>query len=292
MADPAKAAVPSNVEMDLIKSNNHYDSLGVNNFDLRKVLVPTTQKIFDGKSVVPNPTPAGLLTSRQWIAAHAIAGTNRRPVEYTFREFLCIPLERVADSTGPDDVIGRDIDRFPGGSHTKFVTTCRACHTIMDGFRGAFANFTFSNNIVKHGFSSTPVANVTDEATTFGMSQNPTYITEKVNHNDTVFPGGRVITDTTWTNNAIYGANATTFGWADKKTGTGIKDFGQLIASSKQFPKCMATRVFKTVCKRDPASTEDAFLNTVSDEFSTTRNYNLKFLFQKIVTSKECLGGN
>ena len=36
-------------------------------------------KLFNGKAAVDNPTPAGLLTSRQWLAAHAIAGTNRRP---------------------------------------------------------------------------------------------------------------------------------------------------------------------------------------------------------------------
>jgi hypothetical protein len=289
MADPTKAAVPSNPELDYIKSNNHYETLGNERFDLKKVLTATTQNIFNGTTVVANPTPAGLLTSRQWLSAHAIAGTNRRPVEYTLREFLCTPIEKIADSTGPDNVIGRDVDRFPGGSHTKFTTTCRACHTIMDGFRGAFAHLTFSNGVVKHGFVNPPAKDPTEEASTYGMAQNPIYITEKVNHNETVFPGGRIITDDSWTNNAIYGANATTFAW-QKTSGNGIKEFGQLIAGSQAFPKCMARRVFQSVCKRDPAASDEPMLSSVATEFSTTRNYNLKYLFQKIVTTKECLG--
>lgn len=290
MADPAKAAVPSNVEMDIVKSNNHYETLGNDRFDLGKVLTVAQQKVFDGRSVVNNPTPAGLLTTRQWIAAHAVAGTNRRPVEFAFREFLCTPLEKVADSTGPDNVVGRDIDRFPGGSHSKYTTTCRACHTILDGFRGAFAHFTFSNNIVKHSYVVTQAADADEEAAGFGMQQNPIYVTRKLNHNEDVFREGRVIQDDTWVNNAVYGTNASTFEWS-KTSGKGLKEFGQLLANSKQFPTCMAKRVFASVCKRQAESSDDEMIRQTASEFSTTRNYNLKWLFQKIVTTKECLGG-
>ena len=78
------------------------------------------------------------------MAAHAIAGTNRRLVEYSFREFTCMPIDKWADASGPDTYIGRDVDRFPGGVHQKFTTTCRACHSGMDSLRGAFARYTFS----------------------------------------------------------------------------------------------------------------------------------------------------
>src|SRR5205085_1121378 len=140
-----------------------YESLDTQRIDLAKVLIPTTQKVFDGSKAQEMPTPVGLLTTRQWMAAHAIAGTNRRLVEFSFREFLCTPLEKVADSTGLDNVVARDIDRFPGGSHTKFTTTCRACHTIMDGFRPAFGYFTFNNDYVMHSFTSPTAKNQEDE---------------------------------------------------------------------------------------------------------------------------------
>lgn len=291
VGDTTKAAVPSNVITDILRSNNHYEALGNGRFDLSQVLKVSTQKLFNGTKVVDNPTPAGLLTSRQWMAAHAIAGTNRRLVEFTFREFLCLPMERVADSTGPDNVVGPDIDRFPGGSHTKYTSTCRACHTILDGFRPAFAHFTFSNNFVKHSFLVPSIPLTDDENTSMGMQQNPPYIAKKLNHNETVFPGGRIVSGDSWVNNAIYGSNKTTFNWHTTTQGTGIKAFGELISNSKQFPLCMAHRVFKSVCKREPASTDEQMLNAAAQEFSTSRNYNLKFLFQKIVTTTECLGG-
>lgn len=295
VADTSKASVPSAIVSDILRSNNHYESLDTQRIDLAKVLIPTTQKVFDGSKALDMPTPAGLLTTRQWMSAHAVAGTNRRLVEFSFREFLCTPLEKVADSTGPDNVVGRDIDRFPGGSHTKFTTTCRACHTIMDGFRPAFGYFTFNNDYVMHSFTSPTVKTPEDEDKGLGMwkSTDPgaSYIHGKLNKNATVFPGGRVTVDDNWVNDAVYGANLPYFNWK-RMSGKGIQEFGKMLSESKQFPLCMANRVYTSVCKRAPAAAEDAMLNQVATEFATTRNYNLKFLFQKIVTSKECLGGN
>ena len=291
VADPTKSAVPSDWVDDLLQSNNHYEALSNGRYDLSKVLVQKTQKLFNGKAAVDNPTPAGLLTSRQWLAAHAIAGTNRRPVEYSLKEFLCTPLEKAADSSGPDNVVGRDIDRFPGGSHTKYTTTCRACHTIMDGFRPAFANFTFSNNFVKNSLLVPSIGMNDDEATSTGMIQNPPYIAKKLNHNETVFPEGRITVDDNWVNNANRGANVEQFGWT-KTAGKGIQEFGRLLAESKAYPQCLSKRVFKSVCKREPSNTEVTTLNKIAEEFATKQNYNIRFLFQKIVTTPECLGGN
>lgn len=292
VADPQKAAVPSNLVNDILRSNNHYTALTAERYDLSQVLISTTQKLFDGTKSVDNPSPAGLLTTRQWLSAHSIAGTNRRPVEYAFRQFLCRPLESVADSSGPDNVVGKDIDRFPGGSHTKYTTTCRACHTIMDGFRPAFSRFTFSNNFVKHSFVVPALTNMNaDENESMGMIQNPPYVAKKYNHNDEVFKGGMLVENDSWVNNANLGANKSTFGWT-KTAGKGIKEFGQLIADSKQYPRCLAEKVFRSVCKRSPTSLDQTLIQTAADEFSSTdRNYNLKFLFQKIVTANECLGG-
>lgn len=295
IGDVTKMGVPSSKVQDLLKSNNHYSVLDAQRADLGYVLIPSTQKIFDGMKSVDMPTPAGLLTTRTWMAEHAVAGTNRRLVEFSLREFLCTPLEKAADSVGPDNVIGRDIDRFPGGSHTKFTVSCRSCHTILDGFRPAFSYFTFNNNHVMHAFTSPTVTTQADEDDGKGMFKSKetgaTYVHDKLNKNETVFPEGRITKDDTWINNAANGSNLPYFNWK-QLSGKGIKDFGKMLSESKQFPICMANRIYTQVCKRAPGSDESAFLESAATEFSTQRNFNLKFLFEKIVTSKECLGGN
>lgn len=289
VADPLKAAVPSDWADDMLKSNNHYAALNEGRFDLNKVLVKSTQKLFNGTEAIDNPTPAGLLTTRQWMAAHAVAGTNRRLVEFSLRQFLCTPLEKAADSSGPDDVVARDIDRYPGGVHSKYTSTCRSCHTIMDGFRPAFAQFTFSNNFVKHSLLVPELAATEDEEKSVGMKQMPRYVASKLNHNEKVFPEGRITTGVEWINNANRGFNVTHFGWT-RTSGKGINDFGRALAETKAFPRCMAQRVFRSVCKREVASTDQAMISEVATEFEKNRNYNLKYLFQKIVTTPECLG--
>ena len=295
--DPTKVAVPNAMIADILKSNNHYDSLEVQRADLANVLMRKTQNIFNGTTSEPMPIghTAGLLTSRAWMAAHAIAGTNRRPVEFALRQFLCTPLEKAADNSGPDNVIARDIDRFPGGIHSKYTVSCRSCHTIQDGLRPAFAYFTFNAGYTMHSFTSPAVTKQTDEDKGLGIflstDVGATFVHDKLNHNQTVFPGGRITVDDNWVNNANFGSNAPYFNWTRLK-GKGITEFGKMISESKQFPICMANRVYSQVCKREPTINEISMLNTAATQFSTQRNYNLKFLFEYIVTSKECLGGN
>ncbi|MCK6599727.1 MAG: hypothetical protein L6Q37_15280, partial [Bdellovibrionaceae bacterium] len=116
-------------------------------------------------------------------------------------------------------------------------------------------------------------------------------VARKFNRNETTFPGGKVVRDDSWVNNANSGTNKANFGWTHT-SGKGITEFGRTIAESKAFPKCMAKRVFFTVCKREANAKDDAFLTKVSEEFSSPeRNYNLKYLFQRIVTNDSCLGG-
>ena len=291
---PSEAPVGSSLVDDVLRSNNHYQALDLGRYDLGKVLHPAVQQVLDTRNgtikAVDNPSPAGLLTTRQWMSEHAIAGTNRRMVEYAFREFLCSPMETVADNTGPDNVIGRDVDRFPGGSHSKFTSTCRACHTIMDGFRPAFARWTFSNGFAKHAFVVPAIAMNANEDTSMGMIMDPTVpnVTYKLNKNETVFPDGRVTTDDKWVNDARYGSNLQNFKFV-KLSGQGPNEFGQMIVQSPKFPRCMANRVFSQLCKRDIESTDNTFLDNAAADF-VKGNYNLRSLFQKIVTGRECLG--
>lgn len=310
--DPTKAAVPSDEIDDILRSNKHYDALELSNYDLKSVLVKTRQKVLKASSktannstgnnninnimfeAVENPFAAGLLTTRQWAAAHMVAGTNRRAAEFTFREFLCTPIENMADSSGPEDVIGRDIDRNPGGSRAKFTTSCRACHTILDGFRPAFAFMTFSNGFMKHSAFVPTVNNANaDEDASIQMRSRADApgVKAAMNHNEDTYINGKILKTDDWVNNANSGTNKTNLGWT-RTSGKGTAEFGRAIAETKAFPRCMAKRVFFTVCKREADSKDDAFIKKVAEEFSSAeRNYNLKYLFQRIVVNESCLGG-
>ncbi|MCB0422799.1 MAG: hypothetical protein KDD61_17495 [Bdellovibrionales bacterium] len=289
--DPKKAAVVSNTFEDIVSSNRHYEALSEGRFDLSRVLVQKSPQLISNGSggAIPNPNPAGLLTTRAFMGAHAIAGTNRRLVEFTFREFLCTPIEKWADAYGPDNYVGRDVDRFPGGDHNKFSTTCKACHTGMDSLRGAFARFTFSNGVIKNAFlMQTENLNSADEQPNT-MKQMPRGVASKMNHNEENFPSGHIIEDDWFENTSIRGSNAAQFGWSGPMTGYGVKEFGEMISKAKAFPKCMARRVYRSVCKREPASFDQPMLDKVADDF-VSENYNLKKLFQRIAITNECLG--
>lgn len=307
MADPSKAAVPSSMERDIIRSNLHYSSLASGGFNLARVLIKAPQKLFNGSSVVDNPDPAGLLTSRAFMSAHAIAGTNRRLVEYAFREFMCIPIEKWAYSQGSDDRIGRDIDRIPGGSATKFVQNCRTCHTRLDPLRGAFAYYTFSNNYTKNTLVSPHTSDfTTDEDTSDlvitglragdgGAKSLPAsgnyvnYVVKKMNHNDYVFNGGFVTSDNSFINSVTDAEGDKYFGWRSSMNGKGVHDFGVMMSQSEGFSRCMTKRVFKTLCKRESQASEEALIQSTATEFET-QGYKLKYLFKKIAGFPQCLG--
>ena len=290
-ADLTQAAVPGNRLNDMILSNNHYQALEDGRFDVQKVIKPVSpQVLYDGNGNLGNhPDAAGVLTSRAWMEAHATAGTNRRLVEYTFRQFLCVPLEQWADSTAPDNYVGRDIDRKPGGDPQKYATTCRTCHSVMDPLRSAFAFYDFSNGYVKHTYRVSP--------TTDDMSEDPasvivfpgTSVVRKMNHNESTFDKGHMIEDHSWKNYATSASNTAYFGWEGNLEGNGVKDFGQMIADAKAFPFCMAQRAFRSACKREPVSIDKPILESASAAFIAS-GYSLKTLFQTIAISDECLG--
>lgn len=310
--DPSKSAVPSDDVDDILRSNKHYEALDLGSYDLKAVLIKRNQVILKASSTngnnstqnnninniafeaVDNSWASGLLTTRQWAMSHMIAGTNRRAVEFALREFTCTPIENAADSTGPEDSIGRDIDRNPGGSRSKFTTSCRACHTILDGFKPAFAFMNFSNGFLKHSalVPNSTAANLNeDNSIAMGVHVDAPSVARKMNHNEETYIDGKILRDDSWVNNAANGTNKNNFGWT-RQSGKGTASFGKAIAESKAFPKCMAKRVFFTVCKREADSKDEAFIKKVAEEFSSAeRNYNLKYLFQRIVANESCLGG-
>ena len=121
------------------------------------------------------------------------------------------------------------------------------------------------------------------------MKQNPAGVASKMNHNEDKYPAGHIITDDSFENVAIRGANAVRFGWAGPLKGYGVKEFGEMISKSKAFPKCMSERVYRAVCKREPASFDQPMLLKATEDFISD-NYNLKKLFQRIAITPECIG--
>ena len=279
---PASLTVRSEFDSHIVRSNDHFADLDALSINLSEVLkMNPGQMILQSRSntIVYNPDPAGVLTSRAFMGAHAIAGTNRRPVEYTFRQFLCAPIEEWADSAASDARIGRDIDRYPGGDHTRFQVSCKGCHTVMDGFRGAFAKWDFSSNAI------------INRDVQINSAGNPeTGVVGKMGNNNSVFPQGFVTRDNSFVNNANGVANQEKFGWrGDSQTGFGVKDFGRMIASSQRFSECMVERVFESVCRKEISiNSNPQFIRDHAKRFEGL-NYDLKKLFRMVSVTKECV---
>ncbi len=273
---------------DFVRTNLHYLRLEHRLIDIGKILVRRTGQQIIGRAnvngenvdaLVRNPDAAGVLTSATFMRSHADAGTNRRLVEYAFREFMCIPLEEWADASASDAWIGRDIDRFPGGDHQKFQTSCKSCHTVMDGFRGAFAKWDSDGDSPFHA-SSRP-----------DRFDRTTGVSGKMNKNESVFRGGYVTRSEAFVNNARGPANEALFGWREYSTGgAGVKGLGMAIAYSRRFSQCMVKRVYDSVCRANlDLKTEASFVQPFATRFEE-RKYNLRELFEQIAILPSCIG--
>lgn len=298
MADPMKANVRSDLHKDILLSGNHYQDIETGQWDIGRIL-----KRVDGQSIVTDPTggytehpdPAGVLTSRAFMSSHAVAGTNRRLVEYAFREFMCMPMASMADTSGSPARIGRDIDRLPGGDGTKFETSCKGCHSVMDGFRGAFAKFDFSTikfNNTTYSFVRNTQINTGGPFAFTNDDVDATGTVKKMNHNETVFPNGYKITDDSFVNNAVGLVNASVFGWSgsNKIGGVGVNQFGKMLSESNRFSQCMANRAFQILCTphAELASTITPAVDAAAAKFKSS-GYKLKTLFQEVAISPECI---
>ncbi len=325
VADPTKVVVRSNLVNDILLSNNHYSDLDNGDWDIGKVLmridkdrsepvprgfpVKMGQVILYGdpalQRVEPSPNPAGVLTSRAFLSSHAVAGTNRRMVEYSLRAFACLPMAEIADISASGARIGRDIDRTPGLDNSKFETNCKGCHTVMDGFRGVFAPWDFSTvmnggrtyNYVRHA-----KVNTSTDGFGFALSQNASpqeqksfayNVVYKMNHNNTTFPTGFEITDDSFVNNAVGLKNRALFGWTgpNARGGFGATDFGRMLSDSARFSQCLSKRVYESVCL-PPQGYDFNFVKDLifkhASQFEKD-NYKLKGLFQRIAADPQCV---
>ncbi len=302
-ADPVKTAVPTNLIGDILTSNNHFETLETLGYDLKTTLIRRTggQVFYDGKGGVraaKDYDAAGLLTSRAFMSAHAVAGTNRRLVEYSFSEFLCRPISQWADNKAPDAWVGRDVDRFPSGSHEKYQVNCRGCHGQMDALRGAFARVSFETGFIKHTWVVD--ADASQDADEANNNENmatvvevPIGVVAKYNRATNIYSTGKPTTDSSWFNYATKGTNATYFQWKpDTLAGNGIRQYGNMLAESGAFATCMVERVFKSVCKRTAVASDKPVIDRVVASFKNANgdNYKLRRLFERMVVQPECLG--
>ncbi|MBY0315930.1 MAG: hypothetical protein K2Q26_10445 [Bdellovibrionales bacterium] len=275
----------------IINSNKHYLDLEARNLDYKNVLLKETQRVFSpGSTTATNqPDPAGLMTTRAWMFAHANAGTNRRLIEYTFKVFMCSPIKEWANTTYPDSHVGREIGRFP---NADYKSKCKGCHTAMDGMRPATAHFDFliTDAATEQGhikYNATYNTDPTASGGTVAVPPDERQVPSKFRRASETFPAGYAVKDDNWINYI----NPSQFGWEEgdgPMTGSGMNDFGKMISQARGYSQCWVKRVFNTVCKRELTAENQQLIDKLAASFEFG-GYNLKDLFIDVSIRPECL---
>jgi hypothetical protein len=253
VADPSLGLTPYSAT-----DNLHYQQLEDGNYSLRDSLVATTQSAVSG---LPPDATAGVITSRAAAEAFFVAGTNRAMFRYTLMNHLCNDLEQVKDVTRSPDRIRQDVSRSPGGDSRIFLNSCIGCHSGMDPMAQAFAYYNFNEGSGRIEYTS-------------GVVQPKYFI------NGETFSPGYVTPDDHWNNYWRAGQNAL-LGWDGTLPGSGrgAKSLGVELAGSEAFARCQVTKVFRTVCLREPGDTDDRDqIDDMTVNF-TADNYNMKTAF-------------
>lgn len=245
-------------------NNDHYEYLEQNGVSLAQTLQSVVQSNVTGIS-----DTAGVITTRASGKAFFDAGTNRAMTRFTFMNFLCKDFEALHDITVPDIYVHRDVDRAPGGDSRQYKNKCVGCHAGQDALVGAWAYFDWDGNQVVY---------------------TPNQVAPKINAN-VLFSDGHVVTDDSWNNLWASGQNAV-LGWRGMNgshQGQGARGLGRYLASSEQFSQCMAEKVFKLVCVKEPQSASDlAAVEAYATQFEANNEYNMKDLIAKTATL--CMG--
>ena len=242
--------------------NKLYEAIESRNLNLLTSLKRVPQS---SGNKLPAEAVAGVFSTRGFAEAHYTAGTNRRAFEFAMKTFLCRSMESLKDTSRPHVRIRRDVARAPGGAPAKFLNECAGCHAGMDGFGGAFAYYDF-------------------DMTQKSITYTPGQVAEKFNRNAFEFPEGYVTTDASWVNLWTEGLNRT-IGWNGPNSGIGAKSFGETIAATDGFPRCMAQKAVEVMCARDypsseaiPAPDKDA-IDAIATNFRS--NFNMKETFAR-----------
>ncbi len=263
----ALVAANGNIEAYAADENDHYEDMESESVDLsdNTLLVRRVQSAMNGIT-----DTAGIMTTRAYGAAFLDMGTNRAAVRWAFLNFLCNDMEQLSDTTVSDSLVRRDVDRSPGGSPSTYTGTCKGCHAGMDAFASAFNFVDYQDDQVTEttGTVAPKVNNI----------QSFTLVPLQTNNN--------------WENRWTTGSNAR-LQFSGATSGSGIRSFGQMLSQTGEFNRCMAKRVFKQVCLREPVlnasatNSEVAKIQTLADRFRSS-NYNMKTLVA--ATAAGCMG--
>jgi hypothetical protein len=237
--------------------NAHFQALEDKVVDLGKSLV---QKNTPG---IASPEFAGVLTTRGFAKAYYSAGTNRRAVVHAIRTMLCTPQMAWRDPNLPENYIRRDVHRDPP---PNYQYECRTCHAPMDAMSGAFAHFDYVNDTPQY--------------------YGPFSIAPKYNINISVYPDGFQPTDDGWVNYATQHQNVN-LGWHGATKGKGIQEYGEMLANSDAFARCMVTTAFKATCRRAPDGDDEDYITQTTANF-VSGGYHLRTLFETIASSDQC----
>lgn len=250
--------------------NTHYRTAEVNQIDLSANLRMTTQSSMNG--IASNAT-AGVITSRAGAEAFFSAGTNRRVNRFTFMNYLCNDYEQLHDTTIPDNWVRRDVERDPGGDSNTYLNKCKGCHAGQDALGGAWAYYDYDGGRLTYT-AGVVVPKIRDAVNNFTLDPkqaitNPDYRLDR------------------WVNLWANGQNAK-LGWRGAQSGRGGKEINEMFARSRAFASCMATKVFKMVCMKDPVSSSDkATVQANATYFESGTNYSMKSLIAR--TSSGCI---
>lgn len=256
-------------------NNAHFEALESQGLPLQDYLVESSQSAMTG---LPVSATAGVITSRAAAQAFFKAGTNRAQLRFALLNHLCHDLEQLHDVTRTPDRIRQDISRSPGGDSRAFLNGCLGCHSGMDPLAQAFAYYDFEYNADNdlagnNGQLHFNRDGMIDEAT-------QTRVKAKYHFNNTTFSPGFITPDNAWRNYWRVGANAR-LGWdtALPGSGFGAKSMGQELAYSEAFASCQAQKVFKAMCFRQPANTDDwSHISAMLKNFKA-KSYSAKELF-------------
>lgn len=274
----------SSFRNDVLRSNDHYTDLDENLVDLYENLQGTRQQVLTQAGAINDlEDTAGVITSRAFMSAHAAGGTNRRLVEFSFSQFLCSPIETWAAGGLGGGFVGRDIGRKPVA---RFRNRCSNCHGPMDSMRPAFAFSNFRDGFFqyKENYSFDPRP---DDAARVDVPvpQAERLVPSKFRRGKEIFSNGHVVDNDTW-----FNFTSPNFEWRTKIDGSGMNSFGNMLANSKQFGRCMSQRAFKTLCYRNFNSEKNSNkLDDWADHFEDS-GYSLRELFARVVSDDLCIG--
>lgn len=240
-------------------NNTHYSQAETANADLSTRLIQQTQSQLTGIGAT-----SGIMTTRAAGESFYSAGTNRRINRYTFMNFLCRDYEDMHDTSIPDTYVRQDVERNPGLDSRTYKNKCVGCHAGQDSLAGAYAYYNFANN---------------------RLTYTPNTVTPKINQIVYYREGHRTVNDS-WMNMWVMGKNAKELGWSGANSGSGARDLNRMFTRSNAFSQCMAKKVYKLVCMKDPESASDkAFVEEQSRAFKN--GFSLKNLILK--TSVGCI---